>query len=150
MKIKRNVNGSGLIFIIIIINFFALYISLVWRTTSYSVDLSLVNLQSEQIYAATQSLMLWAIAASKQNYEQFYEQTKTQLIHIPIKRWPLDYETKQIYQGAIEISNLEKVLHIKVSLTKNNELKCALACDLMQFDEENSQNFFVIKNWHRN
>lgn len=140
---KKNIQGSALIILLIMITGLLIYTGIVWRTTAYMVDISLQRERYECQHGAAYALMQWSLALCKHNFDSIQHACAGSLV-IPLKKWPPKESSP--YHAQIECANRsENVLTIVVKLfeEQSSDHVRSLSCCL----ERNEQNFYKIFDW---
>lgn len=152
--IRNKDSGSGLFIVIFIMSILVIFITNVWRNTTYTYDLVLAKGAYEQQYRQVEGLMNYAIALCKKNYGALYASSSRESTPLVIflKSWPQNSaQEKGDYSGKICITLLDKGLLIAVELLKDAQEVGKVSCELKKRknkkDNVSYQQLFSIHNW---
>jgi hypothetical protein len=121
-----------------------LYSAIAWRAASYMHDISLDMIDYEKQHWSTQSLLFWAIAFCKQEYDFIVEFTKQGKQQISVQQWP-PYGQKK-YDGLVIFGQKENMIEIKAEIYQSSKRIHYLSAHLER-TKENETYHFYLRNW---
>lgn len=115
--------GSVLLTVVLLMTALCFFCLLVWRTTSYNVDVVVDKICHEQMLQALYGLQEYAALFVHKNYDALTERMYDyQLI---FQRWPL---ATSVYRGKINIIPQQGSLKIECCLERETILKMSTCC----------------------
>lgn len=140
MKISRYYrSGSSLVVVMVVTTVLLICFTSLWQALSLATDTALKRQNHEQLFRATDALMIYACNLCKNNFHILKEQAHIQKNSINLKSfstWPLDKSQKA--QGKIEVSAQGEALKIQVYLAQNERSSSSLSCILEQEEGDDS------------
>lgn len=144
---KLHHDGSMLLIIMIVMSALVVYALSAWRTTVLLVERAHAREQYEYLFQATQVLLEYAVALSKQNFDAIKQrfQTKKDPFTITFKPWPIS-ESSVKGEGLITITTDHDGPLSLHALTKQADASCALRCTIERKISDKKVSFY-IDNW---
>lgn len=155
-------HGSVLVIVLLLLAFFTLWASTVWRETSSMIDVAHKKQQYEQQFRLTEALLEYGIAAAKIIYKKWCNDfSSNHSATCVFDLWPplVQSESSKLdsYSGKITIMQHEKKITIQTQLFKKESIVCAVHAVLSEPQQENgaSENthdvpMLVVTEWNIN